>query len=503
MSSLSFAPLLPLPALAALAVLALALCLLSAIRRARGTLLRLLGFAALLATLAGPSWISTTTTPLPDVALVLVDHSQSMEIGSRAAQAAAALAHLRATAGHTRLDIVDLPPAPSGGTTLAPTLPRALASLAPGQLAGIVAITDGEITGTFTPPRGIPFTGLLAAKGEETDRELQLLDAPEFGLVGQSVPVSLVVRDHGAADAGASVPVTLSADGRAIATQQAVIGTPVTFHVPIRHAGPIIVSAAVPTLAGEVSAINDQAAYTLTGIHQRLNVLLISGRPNQGERAWRDLLKSDPAIQLVHFTILRLPGEALDAPAGEVALVPFPVRELFESDLTKFDLIILDQFNPAGLLPPNYLANIAQYVRGGGALFTEVGPEFAAADSLAYSPLAPALPATPAAPGTLTGSFAPQVTALGARHPVTAPFAGQSLAPWFRMEAATPLQGQVLMTGADHLPLLLLGDIGKGRSAMLLSDQFWLWTRGGEHTGPALPLLRRIIHYLLREPDLE
>ena len=233
-------------------------------------------------------------------------------------------------------------------------------------------------------------------------------------------------------------------------------------------------------------------------------MLLVSGSPNQGERAWRLLLKSDPAVQLVHFTILRLPGEPIDADPRDIALVPFPVRELFETDISRFDLIILDQFNANDLLPAEYLANIAAYVQNGGALLTEVGPEFAGPESLAGSPLGPVLPAIPAAPGTVTQDFSPTITPLGARHPVTASFAGQTLAPWERMEAATPSPGsRVLMTGADNLPLLVLGRAGKGRTGILLSDQLWLWTRGGAHAGPALPLLRRVVHWFLHEPALE
>jgi hypothetical protein len=265
-----------------------------------------------------------------------------------------------------------------------------------------------------------------------------------------------------------------------------------------------VIVASAPPLAGAVTAINDQAAFTLTGIHKRLNVLLVSGSPNQGERAWRLLLKSDPAVQLVHFTILRLPGESLDADPRDIALVPFPVRELFETDITKFDLIILDQFNANDLLPAEYLANIDAYVQNGGALLAEVGPEFAGPESLAGSPLGPILPAIPAAPGTVTQDFSPVITPLGARHPVTASFAKQKLAPWERMEAATPSPGSlVLVAGADNLPLLVLGHAGKGRTGILLSDQLWLWTRGGAHAGPALPLLRRLVHWFLHEPALE
>jgi hypothetical protein len=503
MPDIAFSPLIAGPLLASLAALAALISAAGLITRARGALLRLAGFSLLTATLAGPHIEANTTRPLPDIALILTDHSQSMEIGNRAVRAAQALAALRATAGATLLATATIPPAGSGGTSLAPALTQALATINPDQLAGIILITDGEIVApTGLPPR-IPLSALLTAKAEETDRELRLTSAPAFGLTGQNQKLGLTVFDHGLDDQGAAVPVTISEDGAVIATQTVAIGQPATITLPIPHPGPITVTAAVTPLPGEVSPINDQAAFTLTGIHKRLEILLISGSPDPGERAWRRLLKSDPAVDLVHFTILRTPGEAIDADPQDIALVPFPIRELFETDINKFDLIILDGFNATGLLPSDYLGNIATFVENGGALLTEVGPEFSAPGSLADSPLSSVLPALPTASGTLTGFFAPAITPLGARHPVTAPFAGQPLAPWYRMEAAAPAAGSVLMTGPDNLPLLILADAGKGRSGIILSDQLWLWTRGGPHDGPALPLLRRIVHYLLREPALE
>jgi len=374
-----------------------------------------------------------------------------------------------------------------------------------GQLAGVAAITDGEVSDALgVLPFAAPFTALLTGKGEETDRELRLLSAPEYGLAGKTVSVALEVLDHGVADAGAAVPVSITEDGATVFSGVAQVGVKLTVDIPVRHAGPAVVAAAVAPLAGEVSAVNDQVAFTLNGVARKLEVVLISGYPNQSERSWRLLLKSDPAVELVHFTILRTPDETLDAPPEAVALVPFPVQQLFETDISKFDLIILDQFDSSGLLPPQYLGNIADYVRGGGALLVQVGPEFSGADSLALTPLASVLPATPSPPGTLTQRFAPSVTDLGARDPVTAPFAGQTLSPWERLEAAAPTGGDVLMTGtADNWPLLILANEGQGRVGMVLSDQFWLWTRGGAHDGPAVPLLRRVVHWLLREPALE
>jgi hypothetical protein len=503
-----FAPPLGWAALAAL----FTVCLIAAVAalrvRASGAWLRAGGFAVLLGILSGPMLVRETTRPLPDVLAIAVDRSASMAIGQRATTARVALHDLQAQAAKIpglQLRVVDIPASQSGGTALVSTLRDALEDVPAAQLAGTVAITDGEIADApLIPPFAAPFTALLIANGEETDRELRLLAAPAYGLVGKTVTMRLEVFDHGMNDSGALADVTVTEDGAPVWTGGAMIGTPIDVQIPVNHAGPAVVAAATAPLPGEVSAVNDQTAFTLNGVARKLEVVLISGNPNQSERSWRLLLKSDPAVELVHFTILRTPDEMLDAPANAVALVPFPVEELFQTDISKFDLIVLDQFNSSGLLPPQYLGNIARYVQRGGALLVQVGPEFSTADSLALTPLAPILPAIPSPPGTITQNFSPSVTDIGARDPVTSPFAGQTLAPWERLEASAPAAGNVLMTATpDKWPLLVLAKEGQGRVGMLLSDQFWLWTRGGAHDGPAVPLLRRVVHWLLREPALE
>ncbi len=501
---ISFAPLLPWPLLAAAGIASLIAIIIALAARARGALWRIPGFALLFLILCGPSYVVQTRHGLPDIAVAVVDRSQSMAIGNRNAMAALSLKKLQADAAkipNLEFRVVDAPPAADGGTPLFSALHDALADIPVAQLAGVIAITDGEISDAPKQRDPAPLTGLLTAQGEERDRELQLNAAPAYGLVGQSVQLGFTVVDHGGDDGGL-VPVTVSVNGSEIWSQAVPAGVRTSVAVPV-HAGAAIISVAAAPLAGEISQVNNQAAFTLNGVRKRLEVLLISGDPNQGERSWRVLLKSDPAVQLVHFTILRTPGEIMDALPSELALVPFPVQQLFDDDIGKFDLIILDQFNASGLLPPQYLTNIANHIEQGGALLVEVGPEFATDGSLAYTPLAPVLPAVPGAPGTVTQAFTPGITGLGARHPVTAGFAGVKLAPWFRQEIATPTAGDVLMQGVNNAPLLILAKSGKGRVGMLLSDQFWLWTRGGAEAGPALPLLRRCVHWLLNEPALE
>jgi hypothetical protein len=396
--------LLALPLLAAAGIAILIAIVIALIARARGAAWRIPGFALLFLILCGPSYVVQTRHGLPDIAVAVLDQSQSMAIGNRTAMALSALKKLQADAAKIpdlEFRVVAVPAAADGGTRLFAALRDGLADVPAAQLAGVVAITDGEVSDAAEPlATQAPLTALLTASGEETDRELRLNAAPAYGLVGQSVQLGFTVIDHGASDNGAPVAVTVNANGSVIWSQNVPVGAPVSVAVPVRHAGPAIISLQVAPLPGEVSQENDQAAFTLDGVRKRLEVLLVSGGPNQGERSWRVLLKSDPAVQLVHFTILRNPGEIIDALPNELALVPFPVQQLFDQDIGKFDLIILDQFDASELLPPQYLANIADRVTQGGALLVEVGPEFASGASLAYTPLAAGGAAGPAPPGT-------------------------------------------------------------------------------------------------------
>jgi hypothetical protein len=239
-------------------------------------------------------------------------------------------------------------------------------------------------------------------------------------------------------------------------------------------------------------------------------VLLVSGEPHPGERTWRRLLKADPAVDLVHFTILRPPEKDDLTPLNELALIAFPVRELFQEKIKQFDLIILDRFQNRGILPPLYLRNIADYVREGGALLMSVGPEFAGPSSLAATPLGAVLPAGPSVTDpVLDGAFRPLVTALGTRHPVTEGLTGwkpsgdPAWGQWYRHIVPGEVHGDVLMDTPDGSPLLVLDRVGEGRAALLLSDQIWLWSRGHDGGGPQAELLRRIAHWLMKEPELE
>ena len=540
-AALHWTPLLPLWLLVALAALSALVGGVGLARRASGSWLRLAASTLLLLWLTGPHLVQASWQPLPETALLVVDQSGSMRVGARAALALRAsalirarIAALRDKGGGVALRTVVLPEAASGGTRLFETIARATSDIPAGQLAGIIAVTDGQVhdVPAHLPERlagtdgsAVPFTALITAAGEQTDRRLRILSAPPYGILGHDVTVRVEVEDLGrAATPGAHATLTLRHDGAAPIAHEVPVGIPQELILPIRHVGPMLVQLDASMLPGEVSGLNNQAVLRINGVRDRLRVLLVSGAPNQGERVWRRLLKADPSVDLVHFTILRPPDKDDTTPLNELALIAFPTRELFQEKIDGFDLIILDGFENRGILPMAYLQNIADFVRGGGGLLLTAGPEFIGRNGLQDTPLSDILPAhVPEQGGLMEERFQPQPTALGRRHPVTAGLPqmppergpGQSGArhdnagwgPWYRALRPDETHGEVLLTAPDGSggtsPLLVLNRVDQGRAALLLSDQSWLWSRGEGGGGPQAELLRRIAHWLMKEPELE
>jgi len=518
-AALRFEPVLPLWLLVGLGVLCLLAVAAAAVRRARGVVIRAALFAVLIAWLAGPRLVEETRQTLPDIALLVIDQTASMSVGERTRLAEAARQKIEAqTRGLHDLDLrtITVPEGGSEGNRLFTAIDRALADIPRARLAGIVAVTAGQIHDIpANPPGGAPLHVLIPARGEETDRRIRVIEAPGYGIVGKSVKLRVAVEDlgvaHGLLGGGqGAAKLTSRRDGETVLEESVPIGSEHVIDVPITRAGPTVVELNVEKLPGEVSLANNRAVVEINGVRDRLRVLLVSGEPHPGERTWRRLLKSDPAVDLVHFTILRPPEKDDMTPLKELALIAFPVRELFVQKISEFDLIILDRFQNRGTLPPLYLHNIAEFVRNGGALLMSVGPEFAGETSLGASPLGEVLPASPPDDsGVVNGAFRPEVSPLGLRHPVTAELPG--LLPdgqadwghWYRHIVPPESHGEALMRGADGAPLLLLDRVGEGRVAMLLSDQIWLWSRGHDGGGPQAELLRRLAHWLMKEPDLE
>jgi hypothetical protein len=242
-------------------------------------------------------------------------------------------------------------------------------------------------------------------------------------------------------------------------------------------------------------------------VRDKLKVLLVSGEPHAGERTWRNLLKADGNVDLIHFTILRPPEKQDGTPINELALIAFPTRDLFVQKIAEFDLIIFDRYANQSILPTSYFDNISNYVRQGGAVLLAAGSEFAGPGSLSTTPLQRILPARPT--GTqIERPFLPRISAVGEKHPVTRGLPGWNAeqpqwSPWFRLVASRNNGGVSVMHGPDDLPLLVLNRVEKGRVGQLLSDHAWLWARGFGEGGPYIDLLRRLSHWLMKEPELD
>ncbi|MBV8522437.1 MAG: hypothetical protein JOY71_09995 [Acetobacteraceae bacterium] len=522
-AAVRFEPLLPPWLLGLLAAISLAALLPAVWRRARGSMLRVLCFALLLLWLAGPRLVQETREMLPDIGLLVVDQTASMQVGQRTQLAEAARAAIEAQAAKLpdlELRTITVPESGNAGTQLFGAMRRALAEIPQKRLAGVIAVTDGQVHDL--PPAaqaqallgGAPLHLLIPAKGEETDRRLRVIEAPSYGIVGRSVTLRVAIDDLGVAHPGGAAGLTIRRDGEPSHVDSVPIGREQVLEFPMTRAGPTVIDLQAEKLPGEVSTLNNRAVVSINGVRDRLRVLLISGEPHQGERTWRRLLKADPSVDLVHFTILRPPEKDDLTPLNELALIAFPVRELFQEKIKQFDLIILDRFQNRGLLPVPYLRNIAEYVEDGGALLLSVGPEFAGGSSIAATPLGGILPAHPAPlHAVIDGPFRPRVSDLGMRHPVTTGLAGangpgsKEVEPgwgsWYRRIEPVDVHGQTLLSSPEGDPLLVLDRIGQGRVALLLSDQIWLWSRGHQGGGPQAELLRRVAHWAMQQPELE
>jgi hypothetical protein len=510
----TYDPVLPWWAIAAIAAAGLVLIAAMALSRSRGVPLRALALALIVGALANPVFHNEERTGLTDIAVAVIDRSLSQEAGERTAQTDTALAHLRTAIGKlagTELRTVEVRSgitADDDGTRAFAALNRALADIPPERYAGAIMLTDGQIHDVPGDVAGSglggPLHAIITGARAERDRRVVITGAPRFGIVGKEQIVKFRVED--ANGDGSAVDITIK-HGRGLSESVTVPpGTEFEFPVTIDHGGQNITEIEAAAAEGEISLQNNRAIAMTEGIRDRLRVLLISGQPHAGERTWRNLLKADASVDLVHFTILRPPEKQDGTPIKELALIAFPTRELFVEKLDEFDLVIFDRYRKQAVLPMAYLANVVDYVNNGGAVLIASGPDFAAEDGLYTTPLADILNAAPSGQ-ILDSGYRPAITLKGMRHPVTRNLPGGGEAPswgrWLRIVEAAIASGEVVMSGPDDKPLLVLSRTGEGRVAQLLSDQSWLWARGYEGGGPATELLRRMAHWLMKEPDLE
>src|SRR6266568_4484165 len=474
----SFTPLVPEYVVWAALVIAFALAVLLVLARCRGALVRTVALALFVLALANPSLTREDRDPLTSVTAVVIDKSPSQEFGNRPQQTEAVRAALAERLGRipgleVRFVEAGQADGETDGTRLFTALSLALSDVPQERVAGAILITDGRVHDVPGEVAALGFTapvhGLITGHKDERDRRVVLVTAPRFGIVGQTQTITFRVEDQGAPAGPAQVAVRR--DGELIESRNVRVGAAVNINAPIPHAGPNIVEIEASPLEGEITAVNNRAVVSIDGVRDKLRVLLVSGEPHAGERTWRNLLKSDASVDLVHFTILRPPEKQDGTPINELSLIAFPTRELFQQRINDFQLIIFDRYARQGVLPLMYFDNIVRYVRQGGAVLVAAGRDYASPTSIWRTPLESVLPAEPSGQTTET-PFKPQLTDAGRRHPVTEDLSGAgkpgeapSWGRWFRQVEARVHNGTAVMSGEHGDPLLVLDRIGKGRVA--------------------------------------
>jgi hypothetical protein len=510
----TFVPLVPDYGVWAALAITFVLAVMLTVVRTRGAFIRTIALALFVLALANPSLTREDRDPLTSVAVVVVDKSPSQDFADRTQQTEAARAALSERLGRipgieVRFVEASQADGETDGTRLFTALSTALSDVPHERIAGAILITDGRVHDVPAEAAALGFAApvhaLITGHKDERDRRVVLIATPRFGIVGQSQTISYRVEDQGVPAGNADI--TVRRDGETIDSRSVRVGQQVNISVPIPHAGQNIVEIEASPLENELTTINNRAVVSIDGVRDKLRVLLVSGEPHAGERTWRNLLKSDASVDLVHFTILRPPEKQDGTPINELSLIAFPTRELFQQKINEFQLIIFDRYARQGVLPMGYFENIARYVRAGGAVLIAAGPDYASQTSLWRTPLATVLPAEPNGRTTDLG-FRARLSELGKRHPVTRGLEGSDQDPphwsrWFRLVDARTAKGTAVMEGPDGKPLLVLSREGDGRMALLLSDHIWLWARGFEGGGPHIDLLRRLSHWLMKEPDLE
>ena len=508
-STIVFDPMIPTLLLVIVAFLSFAAVMLAVTRGLQGWALRGAALMVILAALTGPSVQQEDRAPLSDIVLMLEDVSASQKLADRevqtktAADTLAAQLQARENTELRRIRVND--GIGDAGTQLMTALSEALAEEPRSRIAGILAFSDGRIHDADLPiDLPAPMHLLMSGKKSDWDRRLSIRNAPAFAIIGEPITLTLRIDDLGnPPETTVLTPLEISIDGDPAQTFRVPVGQDLELPVTLPHGGRNVIRFSLPEADGELTDRNNAALIQINGVRDRLRVLLVSGEPHQGGRTWRNLLKSDSSVDLVHFTILRPPEKQDGVPVDELSLIAFPTRELFMEKIEDFDLIIFDRYKRRGILPALYLENVANYVRNGGAVLVAAGADFASADSLYRSPLGEVLPATPTA-RVIEEPYLPRVSDLGQRHPVTANLPGKGdWGRWLRQIEVTEPQGNVVMTGKDDRPLLILNRVEEGRVALLASDHAWLWSRGYEGGGPQLELLRRLAHWMMKEPELE
>ncbi|MBT8470092.1 MAG: hypothetical protein KJN97_15205, partial [Deltaproteobacteria bacterium] len=297
-----------------------------------------------------------------------------------------------------------------------------------------------------------------------------------------------------------------------------------TFEVTPQRTGRSLYRVLIPAAANdEVPQNNDRAALLRVG-RERLRALLVAGRPSWDVRFLRDFLKRDGSVDLVSFFILRAAADLTAAPTDELALIPFPTDELFREHLGSFDVVIFQNFDYAPYEMQSYLPRIKDYVQRGGSFLMIGGDRSFAEGRYAGTAIEQVLPVKLGAPGVLKGSYRAKVSKALARHPIVAlgPDPVLTRQTWRALPAMYGANvvsrvkdgAQVLLQhprarlqGGARLPILVVGEAGRGRVAAMTADASWRWRFAADDATVGSDEYElfwdRMIRWLTHDPLLE
>ena len=373
------------------------------------------------------------------------------------------------------------------------------------RLSGIIVITDGQILDLHNYNKLLsktPIHYILVGNKKEKDRILKTTNVPKYAILGKKYELSVEIIDN---IEKKDLKTEFFLNEKLVDTKYLSPNNNFKIPLPKLSIGKNILEIRTEEANKEISKLNNYQIHEIDGIQNKLKVMLISGEPNMGLRNLRNILNSDPNIELLHFTILRPPTKRDLTPVKELSLIPFPTQELFAADISKFNLIIFDQYGLQGILPPKYLENISNFVFSGGALLDIVGKKHLTRDSLINSPIKQILPTKPLE-SISNESFRPKLTGVGKRHPITNKLKNNYREkPWGKWTNYTRSQltsGKVLLHHEND-PLLAVDNVGKGRVVQILSSDSWIWQKSQDNKGPLIELTRNIIQWLLKNPKLE
>ncbi len=364
--------------------------------------------------------------------------------------------------------------------------------LAPGARAALF-FSDGR--GPAEGPAragGIPVWAVgVGGVGEEPDLAVEEIRAPALAFSGLEAEAEARVSFRGRGPVSAEVG--LFQEGRRLARARVTISSgaveiPLPF-LPSREGLALFEIRAEPA-PGERRLRNNRRAFGVNVQRDRVRALYVAGRPGPHYGFLRAQLKTDPAVELVSFVILRDPEDALGYADPELSLIPFPSPAALAEQLKTFDVVILE--DPAGArfgLGNAFDASVASWVRAGGGLLVVAEPSLFSV----HDPLSSLLPWTPGRP--LSGPALFRAEPADPAHPLLslAEEPERSAARW---KSLSPLEGNGLwpagvLPGArvllreprTGLPLLAERSLGRGRAVGLANDTTWRWALGAGRRG--------------------